>query len=126
MPRAIEDHSCQIANAFGFGLGDPSKILSWAGRDVDDAEAIWTDRDLVHVERWTRIEHRTFFANGDYRKSVVAAVRSQGRPVDRVDGHIDMRFAPVADDLAVVEHGRFVFFAFADDDCAGHLHARET
>ena len=39
----------------------------------------------------------------------------QGRAVDRVDGDIDGAAVAVADQLAVVEHRRFVLFALPDD-----------
>ena len=74
--------------------------------------------DLVHVEDGRRIEHRAAVGDGDHRDRVLPPRRGQGRSVDRVDGDVARRAAPVADVLAVEEHGRLVFLALADDDDA--------
>ena len=64
------------------------------------------------------MKERAALGRGDHRDRPVAALRRKRRAVDWI--HRDVHLRPVAgpDVLADVQHRRFVFFAFADDDDA--------
>ena len=117
----VEDHRRQIADTRPLGLGDPPQVLGGARRDVDRAGSVGSDRDLLHVERRTRIEHRATVADRDDRERVVGAVGGERRPVDRIDGDVDLGHRTVTDPLAVVQHRGFVLLALADHDDPVHL-----
>ena len=64
-------------------------------------------------------------ADRDHRDRVLAPRRRQRRAVDRVDGDVARRSAPVADVLAVEQHRRLVLLALADDDDAVEVDGAE-
>jgi hypothetical protein len=80
----------------------------------------------VHVERRAREEHRPALGDRDDGDGVRPARGGQVRPLDRVDGDVDRGPVAAADSLAVVEHGRLVLLALADDDDAVHRHGVEN
>ena len=101
-----------FATALTFSVG--------RGVDVDRVRGLGADGDLVHVERGAGIEHRPALGDRDHGDRVRLAERRQPRPLERVDGDVDLRAAAVADLLAVEEHRRLVLLAFADHDDAVH------
>ena len=118
----VEDDDGEVAHALALGLGDPPQVLRRRGGDVDGADGVGADGDLLHVDAGTGVEHRAPLADGDDRERVAPAERGQGGAVDGVDGDVGERRGAVADLLAVEEHGRFVLLALADDDDAVHRH----
>ena len=75
------------------------------------------DRDLVHV-RVGRVQELAVLGHRDDRERVVEAVGAQVRPLQRIDGDVDLGRVgvAVAHLLADVEHRRLVALTFADDD----------
>ena len=71
------------------------------------------------------VVHAAALGQGDDRDGVGQALGCEGRAIDRVDRHVDLRGHAVADQLAAVEHRRLVLLAFADDDHAVHVDVGE-
>ena len=104
-------------------LGQLPQVLGDGLLDGDDALAVGADGDLLHVDAGAGVEHRALGRDGDDGQGVAPAERGQRGAVDGVDGHVGERRLAVADPLAVVEHGRLVLLALADDDDPVHRHA---
>ncbi len=79
---------------------------------------------LLHVEARPGVEHRAALRERDDRERVGLALGAQRRPLQRVDGDVDLRRRAVADALAVVEHRGLVLLALADDHDAVHRDGR--
>jgi hypothetical protein len=121
----VEDDDREIAHALPLGLGDPSQVLRGRGRDVDGADGVRADGDLLHVDAGSWVEHRAALADGDDRQRVAPAQGGQGGAVDGVHGDVAERRRAVAHLLAVEQHRRFVLLALADHDHAVHRHGRQ-
>ena len=83
------------------------------------------DRDLLHVEGRAGEEHRAALGDRDDRDRVRLPERGEPRPLERIDGDVDLRPLAVPDLLAVVEHRRLVLLPLADHDDAAHRDAVE-
>ncbi|KAG1647663.1 hypothetical protein GQR58_030425 [Nymphon striatum] len=123
--RPVEDHGGQVANTFALRARDAMQVLGDGGVEVDGADALRADRDLFHIHERARIKHGPGVGYGQNRNCVAAAIGRERGAIDRVDGNIDLGALAIAQSLAVVEHGGFVFFALADNDQAVHVDAAE-
>ena len=123
--RPIEHHDGQLAERLVLGASNRVEIVAHRFGDVDCAACVGPDGDLVHVHERPGVEHRAALGDGDHAERIASPERGERRAVDRVDRHVGHGFAAVADVLAVEEHRRFVFFAFADHDDAVHAHRVE-
>ena len=77
-------------------------------------------RQLFHVDAGAGVEHRAALGQRDHREGARHPERAEARPLQRVDGDVDLRRAAVADVLAVEEHRGFVLLPLADHDHAVH------
>ena len=91
-----------------------AEILFERQVDRDDAAAGGPGHQLVHV-RHAGAEQRAARRGRDHRDRPRTSARGERRAVDRIDRDVERRPLAVADLLAVVEHGRFVLLALADD-----------
>ncbi len=121
----VEDDHREVADLFALCFGDPAQVLGGRRGDVDRPDGVGADGDLLHVERGAGVEHRATVGDGDHGEGVGLALRGERGAVDRVDRHVDVGRATVADVLAVVEHRGVVLLAFADDDHAVHRDGRQ-
>ena len=121
---AVEDHGRDVVDVLAERLRHRAKVVGDRHVEVDDVGGLGADRDLLHVDAGSGIEHRAPLGDRDHRDGVGSAERGERGAVDRVDGDVARRTA-VADLLAVVEHRRFVLLALADDDDAVHRDAVE-
>ena len=120
VPRAVEDHDHQVADADAAPLGDAVEdVLDRVGQreQVGDVRAAG---HLLHVDARARVEHRAALRQRDHAERVRLALRGQRRALQRVDRDVDGGRRAVADALAVVEHRRLVLLALADHDDAVH------
>ncbi len=124
--RAIEDHGGQIAHLDPLGLGDGGEVVRGAPADVDRAAGLGADGDLVHVGVGG-VEELAVLGHRDHGQRVGRPVRDQVRPLQGIDGDVDLRRVggAVPDRLADVEHRRLVALPFADDDPAAQVHEAE-
>ena len=83
-----------------------------------DVRRLGADGDLVHVHGSAGKEHRARLGESDDGDRVRRADRRQPRPLERIDGDVDLGPLAVAHALAVVEHRRLVLLALADHDGA--------
>ncbi|MCS7006982.1 MAG: hypothetical protein NZL88_05455 [Gaiellaceae bacterium] len=120
MAVPLEDDDGEVVDVDSLRLGDPLEVLRRRRLDVDCLCGFRADRDLVHVERGAREEHRPPLRNGDDRDRSRHAESGQPRPLEGVDGDVDLRPRPVTHLLAVVEHRRLVLLPLADDDDTSH------
>ena len=120
MAVALEHDDAHVGHAPALGLRDGLHVLGRRCVDVDRVDRVRADRDLVHVDRRAREEHRAALGDRDHGDRVRLAERRQAGALERVDGDVDRRASPLADVLAVVEHRRLVLLAFADHDDAVH------
>ena len=116
----VEDADGQVADMGALGLGDQAEVQGQRGLEVDRVGRLRADHQLLHVDARPRVEHGAAVREGHHRDGVGHALGGQGRPVDRVDGDVDLGQAAVADLLAVVEHGGVVLLALADHHHPGH------
>ena len=96
------------------------EVLGRGPPDVDGARGPGPDGQLLHVDAGTGVEHGAAFGHGDDGQAPPRPERGGGRAVDGVDGDVGGRRRPVADPLAVEEHGGVVLLALADDHHAVH------
>ena len=120
VPVALEDDDGDLAHVEVLRLRHGADVLGRRRVDVDRVRRLAADGDLVHVEGGAGIEHRPPLGDGDHGDRVRLAERRQPRPLERIDGDVDLRAAAVADLLAVEEHRRLVLLALADHDDAVH------
>ena len=104
---------------------DGADVVGGASLDVDRVDRGGADCDLLHVERRAGEEHRAALGDGDDRDRVRLPERGQPRPLERIDGDVDLRTLAVPDLLAVVEHRRLVLLPLPDHDDAAHRDAVE-
>ena len=109
------DSPFAFATASRFAFGGASGSMT-AGR-------LGSDRELLHVHAWARIEHRAALADTDDRERVAAALRGRRGALERIDRDVGERGSAVADALTVEEHRCFVLLALTDDDDAVHRDA---
>ena len=117
---ALEDDDGEVVDGAVLRLGDALEVLGRRRVDVDRVGRLGPDGDLVHVQRRAREEHRPALGDGDDGDRVRHPERREPRPLERVDGDVDLGPDAVADLLAVEEHRRLVLLALADDDDAAH------
>ncbi len=101
-------------------LGDQLERLRQRAVEVEQVGDLGAPGDLLHVHARSGIEHRSALGQRDDRQRARHPERGQAGPLQRVDRHVDLRQAAVADPLAVVEHRSLVLLALADDDHAVH------
>ena len=124
VPRTFEHDHGQLLWRQALGLCDSAEVPLDGHIEVDDPTGPAADHELLHVVHMSR-EHRPALGQGDHRDRTGETCRGQARAFDRIDGHVELGFEPVADLLAEIEHRRFVLLAFADDDGALHVDRRE-
>src|SRR5207245_8219027 len=61
---AVEDHGGEVGDGPAEGLGDGLEVVGGRAGDVDDADRLGPDGDLVHVDARSGIEHRPTLAHG--------------------------------------------------------------
>ena len=106
-------------------LATAVEVLGDRHVQVDDADALRADRDLLHVDARARVEHRAPLGHRDDGDGAAAAEGGERGAVDGVDGDVGEHRGAVADPLAVEEHRRLVLLALADDDDPVHRHGVE-
>src|SRR5262249_9725021 len=118
VPGAVQHDHGDLADGLVEGFGDAGEVFGDGSVDVDDVLGGRAHGDLVHVEDFARHVHGASGGHGDDGDGAGQALGEQGCAVDGVYGDIHLGVGAVADVLAVVEHGRFVLLALADDDDA--------
>jgi hypothetical protein len=119
---AVEDDGGDVTHGLAEGLGHGLEVLGRRAADVDGSGRVGSDGDLLHVDARARVEHGAPLAHGDDGEGVAPAEGGERRAVDGVDGDVGLGRSAVTDELAVVEHGRLVLLALADDHDAVHRH----
>ena len=122
---AVQNDGGDVADSLALRFGDCLEVCRDWSVDVDHADGVGANGDLLHVDARTGIEHCSPVADRQHCDGVRSPQRGQGGAVDGIDRHVAKRGRAVANGLAVVEHRRLVLFAFADDDDAVHLDAVE-
>src|SRR5207248_4815691 len=84
------------------------------------ADRVRPGGDLLHVDGRAREEDRPALGERDDRDRVRLPERGEARPLERIDGDVDLGPGAVADVLAVEEHRRLVLLALADHDATAH------
>jgi hypothetical protein len=125
VPRAVEHDDHDVAHVDALALGDEPDGLAQRPVEVEHVGDLRPAGHLLHVDARAGVEHRALLRQRDDRQRVRHALGGQRRALERVDGDVDGGRRAVADLLAVVEHGRLVLLALADDDDAVHLHGVE-
>src|SRR5438270_1501962 len=120
MSRPVQHYDGDVLDRAVLRLGHRLDVVLHRCLDVDVVGRFGSGDELLHVEDRRRVVHRAAVRHGHDRNGVVHALRGQRGPVDRVDRYVAVGTETVADLLAVVEHGRFVLLALADDDDALH------
>src|SRR5699024_6042859 len=82
----------------------------------------WPNDHLVHVKHAGSVIHRSTFSNRHHGQRVVVAHRSQHGAIDWVNGVVNLRAQTITHGVPVIQHGRLIFFAFANHDGAVHVH----
>src|SRR5581483_7947079 len=108
VPGPVEDADRHVGDPGPLHLRDAAQVLAYPRVDVDHVDAVRADRELLHVEDRTGVEHRAAFGDRQHGHRVGHALGHQRRTVDRVHGDVDLGPGAVADLLAVVEHRRVV------------------
>ena len=122
MPRPVKDDDGDVLDGAVLRLRYGLDVVLDGRLDVDVVGSFRAGDELLHVENRRRVIHRAAVGHGHDRDGVVHALGGQRGAVDGVDGDVTVGTVAVADLLAVVEHGRFVLLALADDDDALHRH----
>ena len=122
MPGPVQDHHGDVLRRAALGPGHGGDVVRGRCLDVHHVRRGRAGHQLGHVEHRGRVVHRPAGADRDHGDRVRHAVGGQAGAVDRVHRDVAQRPAAVADLLAVVEHGRVVLLALADDHHAVHRH----
>ena len=125
VPVAVQHDAGDLADGFLQRTSDGVDVDGRRSRDVHVSHRGGPDDELVHVERGPRVEQRAALGDGDDGDGAVATAGDEGGAVDGVDGDLRDGLDAGADELAVVEHGRVVLLALADDDAAGEVDVHE-
>src|SRR5207247_5671534 len=119
--RAVEDDDDQVLDVAPERAGDRFQVRLDRRVDVDRPLGRRPDDDLLHVAVG-RVQEAALVGGGEDGDRVVGAGGAEVRPLERIDGDVDLHVigAAAPDLLADEEHGRLVALAFADDDRAAH------
>ena len=120
MAIAFQNHDGQFAQRLLHGFGYFFEILCGGDVEVDRGCRFWAYRDFFHVHAWPRVKHGAAFRNRNYGDCVSSAHCRQRGAIDWVDCHVGQWLRAVSNPLTVVQHGGFVFFAFANNNNAVH------
>jgi len=125
-PSPFEDHDRDVGDIPPERGRDPLQVLGRAIADVDLAGRDRPDAQLLEI-RVRGVDQAALLRGGEDRDRAGLAVGDEVRPLERVDGDVDLgvvldtRRRPAPDRLADPEHRRLVALALADDDRAGKL-----
>ena len=120
MAVSLQHDDPDVGDAAALRLRDRLHVLGRRRVDVDHVDRVRAGRDLLHVDRGAREEHRAALGDGDHGDRVRLPERRQARPLERVDGDVDLGAFALPHLLAVVEHRRLVLLPLADHDDAVH------
>ena len=117
---ALEHDDGEIAHLHALRRRNRAHVLGGRKVQIDGVGRFGSDRDLVHVHRGPREEHRAALGDRDHGDRAGDSEGCQPRALERVDRHVDLRPEPGAHALVVEEHRRLVLLALTDHDDALH------
>ena len=114
----IENEDDKVVGILAQRFGDEAEVDMDRRIQIDDVTGGLADNQLLHVEAGAGVVHAASRSGPDDGNGVGTPISEQVGSLDGIHGDVKGRPIAHADDFAVVEHGRFVLFAFSDDDFA--------
>ena len=125
MAGTIQHRYPNLLHGLVLGRGQRPNVLAHGLGNIQHPNAFVGGDDFFHIKHTRGIEHAAPVGHRDHRNRVAAPGCRERGTVNRVDRDISLRALARADDFAVKQHRRIVFFPLADDHQALEIHGGE-